>query len=324
MIMTNDDERARRICSLALAFMNATAPVPSSEVARRFYPSLSPDSFRRAFSRDRALLSACGLRVCEGPRESGRGSQATWVADEGSSFAGEMELSPSEAAVLEIACQPLVDDPEFPLSGDLRFALAKLTRTFAYPSALPSGEPRGESRVATSVRDAVMRRRALQVTYTDAAGRTSERTLSPYGLFGLRGVTYLVADRVDAQTGACDDDPRTYRVDRISSSRVLEDVSVSVPEDFSPAQWRRLPFQMGEVAGTAAFLVPDGREADLRRVAGGLGHISEGVDGLVWEVEYSDARAAAAWAVAQGVVPLSPEPVVREARALLKGAADAA
>ena len=320
MRMTKDDDRARRICSLALAFMNASSPIPSSEVARRFYPGLSPDSFRRAFSRDRVLLASCGVRVCEGPREG----EASWEADEAASFAGELALEPSEAAALEIACQPLLGDPEFPLSAELRFALAKLTRTFAYPSTPPSGEPRGESRVEAAVRDAVARRRGLQVTYTNAAGRTAERRLAPYGLFGLRGVTYLVAARLAGAAGACGEDPRTYRVDRISSAGVLEDVSVSVPEDFSPQTWRKLPFQVGETVGTAAFRVPAGREDHLGRDAAGRGTLLERDGALVWEVEFSDAHVAAAWAVARGIVPLSPEPLVREARDILRGAAHAA
>ena len=300
--------------------MNATSPIPSSEVARHFYPGLSPDSFRRAFSRDRALLASCGLRVCEGPR----GAEASWVADEGTSFAGELTLEPSEAAALEVACQPLLDDPEFPLSTDLRFALAKLTRTFAHPSALPAHEPRRESRVEAAVRDAVVRRRALRVTYTNASGQTTEKHLAPYGLFGLRGVTYLVAARLYGQDDACDDAPRTYRVDRISSAEVLESVTISVPEDFSPQEWRKLPFQLGEPAGTATFRVPKGREADLRRAAGGRGAFAERDGALVWKVEFSDAHAAAVWAVAQGIVPRAPESLVREARELLKGAAHAA
>ena len=59
MRLTKDDERARRICSLAIEFMNARAPIASSALAARYYPELSADSFRRAFSRDRALLAAC-------------------------------------------------------------------------------------------------------------------------------------------------------------------------------------------------------------------------------------------------------------------------
>lgn len=316
MRITKDDDRARRICSLALAFMNAHAPVPSSEVARRFYPELSADSFRRAFARDRVLLAACGVSVCEGPR----GTESSWVADEGRSFAGEVELGPADAAILEIACQPLLEDPEFPFAGDLRFALAKLTRTFAYSTPLPSGGPREESRVETSIKDVLVRGRGLAVTYTDAAGRTSERRLAPYGIFGLRGATYLVAARLDGSHGN-DEVPRTYRTDRISSCEVLEDVAVTAPEDFSVADWKRLPFQLGPIIGRASFRVPREREGDLRRASGGRGTLQERGGGLVWDVDFSDALAAASWAVSQGMEPLSPEPVVSAAKKLLKGAA---
>lgn len=314
MRITGDDDRARRICSLALAFMNAPGPLPSSEVARRFYPELSADSFRRAFSRDRVLLAACGIRVCEGPRRS----EATWTADEGTSFAGELTMGPAEAAVLEVACQPLLEDPEFPLAGDLRFALAKLTRTFAYPVAPGTGITRAGSRAETAVRDALVRGRALAVTYTDAAGRTSERRLAPYGTFGLRGVTYLVAARLDGGSPG-DADVRTYRMDRISRASVLEGTEVQVPEGLSVATWRRLPFQLGEKVGTATFRVPRARAEELRRAAGGRGSFTERDGALLWEVDVSDVRAAASWAVAQGIEPVAPESLVTAERELLEG-----
>ena len=316
MRITKDDDRARRICSLAIAFMNASAPLPSSEVARRFYPELSADSFRRAFSRDRALLAACGIRVCEGPR----GSEASWVADRGASFAGDVELEQSDAAVLEIACQPLLEDPEFPLSGDLRFALAKLTRTFAYSAPAASNGTREETRVETAVRDAVTRKRALAVTYTDAAGRSSERRLAPYGLFGLRGATYLVAARLNSP-GDVSGDPRTYRLDRMSVAEVLEGVAIDVPENFSAAAWRRLPFQMGRDPQTATFEIPPARRDDMRRAAGGRGMFFDEDGSLFWEVEVSDVSSAASWAVAQGIVPVGPPELVRARRDLLRGAA---
>ena len=41
----------------------------------------------------------------------------------------------------------------------------------------------------------------------------------------------------------------------------------------------------------------------------------------MWDVDFSDALAAASWAISQGMEPLSPEPVVSAAKKLLKGAA---
>ena len=59
--MTKDDEKVERIASLAAYFMQARSAVSSEAIHTRFYPSLSVDSFNKAFSRDRADLAICGL-----------------------------------------------------------------------------------------------------------------------------------------------------------------------------------------------------------------------------------------------------------------------
>ena len=65
------------------------------------------------------MLASCGVLVSE-RREAG--GEALWEADQGRSFARGAELTPAEAAALELVCRPLVDDPTFPLADDLRFA----------------------------------------------------------------------------------------------------------------------------------------------------------------------------------------------------------
>lgn len=316
MRVTKDDERARRICSLALEFMNAGSPVTSTELARSFYPALSPDSFRRAFSRDRAALAACGITIEE---VRSAGGESSWQAAEGT-FLGGAELDPLEAAALDVACQPLLDDPAFPLAGDLRLALAKLTRAFAEVGAGGASKgAAGESRPFAELRRCLVDGCAARIRYQDAAGRDSERLIAPYGIFELRGRRYLVAGRLDEGGGVVEDGERTYRMDRVVEAEALPKVSVSAPADFSPRDWRRLPFQFGAHDIEACFLVPAERAADLRRAAGGQGAFNEKDDRLVWSVTVADLDAAARWAVALGVRPLSPAALVRAWKGLLEG-----
>lgn len=314
MRTTRDDERARRICSLALAFMNASAPLPSSEVARRFYPDLSPDSFRRAFSRDRAVLDVCGMHVEEAGEVAG---ESSWRAGD-SSFAGTLELGAREAAALEVACQPLLSDPEFPLSGDLRIALAKVSRAFVDETA-GSRESRQEPRALAPLREALVRARAARITYTDARGETTTRRIAPYGFFGLRDELYLVAGLLDDEGRIVPDNTRTYRVGRVVSAEVVEDVACEVPEGFSVLDWRRLPFQIGPTSTRASFEVPAERADDLRSAAGASGSFRRQGGRLVWEVEVSSVEGAARWAVAEGLVPLGPAEVVDAWRDVLEG-----
>ena len=227
--ITRDDDRARRVCSLALDFMNAASPLSSSEIARTHYPGLSPDSFRRAFSRDRQTLASCGLATVE---RRVPGEESLWEADSARSFARGAEISPTDGAALELACRPLVDDPAFPLADELRLALAKVSRAFSETLSSARSRTRGSSRALDALRSCLAERTAACVTYVNARGETSERVLAPFGFFALRGALYLVADRLD-DDGAPTGDPRTYRVDRVVSVDPLEDAFFSVPEGFS-------------------------------------------------------------------------------------------
>lgn len=313
--VTKDDERARRICSLALEFMNARAPIRSSAVARGFYPELSADSFRRSFSRDRDVLAACGVLVVERGRAGG---ELTWGIDEHGSYAEGVELGAREAAALELACQGLLSDPAFPLVEDLRLALAKVTRAFAEVPAQAVGPGRGGSRALSALGTAIVERRGVLATYTDARGTSSRRTLAPYGLFGLRGAVYLVAETLCDRRAS--GEIRTYRLDRFEDARVLEDVSCKVPDDFSVLDWRRLPFQLGDDPQQVAFEVPRDREAAIRDEAAGQGAFEREGDALVWSVSACDLEAAASWAVSQGIRPRSPERLVRTWERVLEGA----
>ncbi len=318
MEITKDDERARRICSLALAFMNASAPIPSSSIARDFYPDLSTESFRRAFSRDRAALAACGVVVAERPRA---GEESCWQADEAASFASGAELDAREAAALEVACRPLLRDGGFAFAGELRFALAKITRAFAEGTAVTgiTGALPREGRVLATLRSCLVGRRAARVTYTDAEGRRTERLIAPYGFFDLRGVLYLVAGTLDEDGREVTDGIRTYRVERFGDARQVASLPFEPPDDFSVADWRRLPFQMGDAWVMATFEVPPEREGDVRRAAGTQGSFERQGERVVWRVGVSDVRDAASWAVSQGVRPLGPEELVGAWREVLRG-----
>ena len=317
MRLTHDDERARRICSLALDFMNARSPLPTSAIARAHYPDLREDAFRKAFSRDRAMLEACGISLVERRRGGG---EALWEADVERSFAQGAELAPADAAALELACRPLAQDPSFPPARELRLALAKVARAFAETLAVGDAAGAGARREVATLRGCLTGRHAARVTYVDAGGRESERLIAPYAFFGLRGVLYLVAGLLDEGGNEVADHVRTYRVDRFRRVREEGAASFELPADFSVDDWRRLPFQLGPTAFEAVFRVEAGREEDVRRAVGRQGSLERRGEALVLLVPGSDVEAAASWAVAMGVRPVGPEELVGAWRRVLEGA----
>lgn len=318
MQLTRDDERARRICSLALDFMNARAPLRAADIARQHYPGLAEDSFRKAFSRDRKLLEACGISLMETRAPDGT---KLWRADARRSFVQGAELDPLDAVSLELVCRPLADDPTFPLANELRLALAKVARTFA--ETLPVGRP-GDgrpSREVVTLRTCADLCHAARVAYVDARGRPSERLIAPYAFFGLRNRLYLVAGLLSEDGSPVPDHVRTYRTDRFE--RVAEEAHVrfEVPPDFSTGDWLRLPFQMGDASFEAVLLVPVENEKDIRHAAGGQGSFERQGNSLRWTVPASDVDDVASWAIAMGLRPVAPTQLVEAWRRILEGVA---
>lgn len=318
MELTKDDERARRLCSLALEFMNATRPIPSPEVARTFYPDLSPDSFRRAFSRDRETLFSCGVSI-EDVRSGG--GESRWFINEQATFVQGTELGALDAAALEVACQPLLDDPAFPLESELRMALAKIANAFAEPTSgvATSPEARHQSRQLSTLLSCTLRSHGAKISYTDAQGRESTRLVAPFSFFELWGRLYLVAGRLDENGDLVEGGTRTYRVERVAAAEEAKSTSFQVPDDFCVQDWRKLPFQMGPAKVTGVFQVPEDREADVRPASLGQGRFGERDGVLVWEVPIADVSAAASWAVAQGIQPMAPTELVDAWKSVFEG-----
>ena len=312
-----DEAKAARVYEMALVFTNRETPMSSTEIGRRFYPGLKPESVGRAFRRDRETLARIGLVL--GNVADAASDEGMWVLDRNASLAGAESISAREALIIDVVCRQLVGDASFPYADELAIALAKIDQSFdgVLPGVAPA-QPAG-SAILREVRRSLESHAALETTYVDAAGRRTDRLLAPYGMFGLRGRTYVVAADLDAE-GVPEDGGRTrnFRVDRISSARVRPATPYEIPGDFSVADHVYLPFQLGEPLFEAAFEVPEERERDLRHDVAGKGAWSQ--DGSTWSADVADVRVAAAWAVGEGIRPLAPKVLVDAWVEVLEGA----
>ena len=313
---TEDERRAERAATLAVFFMNAQAPVPTSVVEERFYAELGEGNRQKTFSRDRKLLAEAGVHIREaGKRVLGRGgTEKLWAADAEASFANGAELEPLEAIALDAACQPLLEDPGFVLAGALRRALTKIDRTFGdADQAIQANAPQ-VSAIAEKMLGCIEDGVAAEVRYRGADGIERERVFAPLGTFSVRGNGYVVGDMVD-EDGA----RRTLRLDRILQATTTSR-RYDAPAGFDVADYRVLPFQIGNAEMEVVFAVPAEAEAEVRKCAAGKGRFGREGDRLVWRVEAASAEDAARWAVAQGIRPISPKPVVEAWKRCLKGA----
>lgn len=303
-----DDLTAGRLAHLAAFFMGRVSPVPSTKVYEVFYQELEPENQRKKFQRDRERLEQAGLFL-KMTRDR------LWQVDEDRSYAQGAELSPSEAIALDLACQPLLADEGFSPAGELRFALAKIDRTFG------DAEQAVEARAATKTREVRTLESCLacghiaHITYRDGEGCVTKRDFAPMGVFSLRGHGYMVGEDPAKPEG---DRMRTLRLDRVASARETRQ-SFEVPEGFDIDDHRLLPFQIGPCDTDAVFLVPD---VGLPAETLGKGVVREdpATGELVWSVPACDMRDAACWAVAQGLKPVSPAELVDAWKDCLEGA----
>jgi predicted DNA-binding transcriptional regulator YafY len=95
-------------------------------------------------------------------------------------------------------------------------------------------EPPGEfatpdAAVLLTIADAARHRRPISIRYTDRHGRSSDRTLHPYGIVTHSGRWYVTG--ADPEIG----EDRTFRLDRVASARTLPG-SFEAPAGLDPAQ----------------------------------------------------------------------------------------
>ncbi len=304
---TEDERSARRTLAVAIALINSSAPIATTDLRRDFYPEISDASFRKSFQRDRARLAASGIVIVSAGM---RGSEQTWRIDEDCSFVRESHLLPEDALTLNCLLLPMAADTSFPFAHDLRIALTKIDRSFRDPAiaALPRSA-RNRDVNLTRIEKCLMNAHAASITYTRSDGSDLKRTILPYGLFTLRNQIYLVAPEAD-QTGDVQNAPHTYLVSRIEKVRELARVSYDIPASFDVRDYVLLPFQIGPTQYVASFIVPPERRDDVLARVDTRGTWDDEGACTILTTSVSDERAAAMWAIAEGIEPVRPQSLV--------------
>lgn len=313
---TEDERSARRAVALTVALFNARNPMITKRIRSEFYPHMSDEAFRKAYQRDRKRLAAAGVSIIRADLPTG---EAAWTIDGTTTYADDKAISAEDALLLSCLLLPLASDPSFPYAHDLRLALAKLDRTFA-DSPVPYIPPqsRARSRQLSSIEACLANHHAARISYTRADGSQTQRDIVPWGLFPLRDTTYLVAPRI------VDDvlqEPHVYNLGRMRSVRELTKHTYRVPDDFDVLEYVRLPFQLGDFLYEASFLVPAHRLSDVRKSVADHGTWEDTSKGPIVHISVADEQVASTWAIAEGLVPLSPLSLVNAWRRRLSIAA---
>lgn len=309
--ITKDDEKAIRVCSLYIKFVNAKAFLTTAEIRSEFYPGAKDDAFTKAFERDREALAKSGLRIVKaGSTPEGN----LWKVDTKNSFISKMALDSSEALNLVFLCQSFLADPGFAYANELRFALAKISLQFNDLSNAPK-EPQSKlTKTSEKLRECFENRHAAKVKYVNSKGEVHDYYLAPYGFYTKHGKAYMVAAILNdgdkgPGTGRASES-LTFIIDSVLKTNEEKTISYQIPDDFDIVKHKKLPFQMGKPIAQARFFVPFSQEHEVRAEAYQQGTWKTLNNGMEWTVPTNNLDTAASWAIAYAIKPLGPSELV--------------
>ncbi len=321
--INKDDEAARRLATLELMLSNADRPLASSKIKSELWPDSPKDSFTRAFSRDRDTLANMGIYIVK----AGGVGEATWEIDAEKTYRGGAVLNPEEARVINVICQPFVAQPGFLYANELRFALAKIDKQFGEGENAVDGAQASVTNISDTLLRCQEQRHLAEIDYTNARDERSTRLVAPFSFYTCRKKAYMVAARAELDENSekvveLFKKPGTYLLDRVNSATEKPKMSFEIPAEHLDKDWKLLPFQIGKTPVTATFHVDAEKIRDFKPETEDKGTWAEVVDGAEWTVEVRDYTAAASWAIAKGVRPVSPSELVEEWKNLLEGVAN--
>jgi proteasome accessory factor C len=152
-------------------------------------------------------------------------------------FGAPLKLTPAEAVALYAGAAAMAELPDMAEADALQRALEKLGRALGGVAGqdAPSIRVTASSGAGThlqTIRDALIQRVRVELEYFSASrGQLTTRSVDPWGLFTALGRWYLIAlDHLS-------DEERMFRVDRIRSAKLLEEVA-EVPAEFDADRYR--------------------------------------------------------------------------------------
>jgi proteasome accessory factor BC len=301
--LAKDTEKLIRQLSLISFLMAERRPVTATEIRRDVegYSDMTEDAFARRFYADRSELDALGIHLSVDRPADGFSEQENYSLSPEAFHLPAIEFTDDERAALQTALTLL--DGEFAYAEPLRLALQQIT--WGRPSPLGSdlrqtiglgitasaGGAELSARLA-KIDTAIYRRKRIEFEYyTMQSGETSKRKVDPYHLLFEGGQFYLVAYSHERKG------VRVFRLSRIRGKvayATKAEHDFQRPPDFDPREYAgRIPWQLGDVAGTAEVEISDDVSWYVERQFGAYGELRDGV----FHTDYAVARLVIAWAL---------------------------
>lgn len=291
-------------CCLALDIMSK--PQLSSEVIqKRYYQDIEPGSFHKTFKRDRDEFEREGLFLTE----QKQGPLKIWSIDKERSLADTKDITQTERGILGTLLQACLTSPDTTEVNALGASIARIGQsTCSGLQQLPTQNLLCKKETLSRVAQALSLAKPITVDYQSLAdNKPQSRTLQPWGIFVLGQSVYVVGLR--SKTGQ-NDAIRTLNLERISHVEILkEEPEFTIPADFHVADYRLMPFEIGdEPQQDARFFVDASALSEFKaaiRKRGSLETLDNG--NAIWTCPLRDTAEALRWALEAGVIPLAPD-----------------
>ena len=311
-------DASERLVNLAMYLAAAREPVSAERVRTDVdgYASAQEQdeaAYLRMFERDKDDLRAAGFTI-------ETDSNDRYLLDAEATFAAEVSLSAKEYAALRATAAALMDDPAFPFTSDLRFALAKVSDSPSSPpihafAAIADECPDLQGRAVATLTEALAAAKYVSFMYTNSRGLTAAHEVDPYGLFAREGRWYMVARDRDR------DEIRTYALARLSelvpNATRPKSPDFERPEDFDVGTYIRLPFQFGNDSVDAVLRFEPEILWRLPSLLGDHGKTTTAAGGsTTWEVAAASRKRLLQWVIENGpgISIDAPDDLARELR----------
>lgn len=307
-----------RLVNLALCLAANSGPVARERIRTEVegYPNAAEqdeDAFLRMFERDKDALRDAGFSI-------GSDAQGRYWLDSAATFSSSIALTADESAAVSAVGAALLDDPAFPFSEDLRFALAKVATAIQAPDApalarTVDERPADQGLAVALLDQAATNCKTVTFTYTNSYNENKAHTVEPYGLFVRDGRWYIVGRDADI------DEVRVYAIARIedlvANSSRPKSPDFACPRDFDVRRFIGLPFQYGTESSQATIRFEPEVAWRAPSLTAGAGQTRQLADGAVeWTVTYSDRTRLLRWIIENGP---GLSPTCRDLQASLVG-----
>lgn len=310
---TRDDHAARRILNLLFLLNVSRSPLTTEQILSAEelgYGGGNRDSALKKFRRDREKLAEQGVIVREiHPEGTPETESSLWAIDREATHADRGLILQEDAETLV----DIIDDHLMRADIPYRGVLSRIrTKVLEAAGRLDPGtdDAGGGASAMRAEGDPVLEtiwaafalRRRLPMTYQDAEGHESQRTVAIFGIFTLEGRCYFVGEDEEGRR-------RTFRADRVLRAKRPRG-PYAIPADFDVDDYLFLPFDFAPGTGTEVTFSLDlgATDEEIKTATRGRGAVEEQEGRRIWRVRARDVRAAAAWGLSHHA-PLTVRPV---------------